>query len=78
MVFLSQVLQTIGLVFEFLSVLVTINLRGLLSWKRWYNRFIANASKTLEEEFRKDRKALVVLLTLLGIGLIFQIIAIYY
>jgi hypothetical protein len=85
MVSLSQTLTFAGLVFDFLSVLISIQWRWrFLSYEVWKERRIAEMGSLLKEqyqkekaEYQKDKKAIKILLTLLLTGTTLQIIAVF-
>jgi len=74
MVSVSQILTVVGLLFEFLSVFVTV-WEVFLPWKSWYYRRVSGA-QPLKTEHKENRKAAIIFLTLLVIGIALQAIAV--
>jgi hypothetical protein len=75
MVSLFQVLTIAGLLFEFLSVFITV-WTVFLPWRSWYNKRIKWVFPTLKDEYKEQRKTAIIVLTLLVIGMLFQVIAV--
>jgi len=75
MVTVSQILTVVGLSFEFLSVFVTV-WEVFLPWKRWYYRKVSE-NQPAKTEHKESRKAAIIFLTLLVIGISLQAIAVF-